>query len=64
MPTIFDFYVPFQVALDYACDFSLLVDMRRAKILVKDFKQMDDVVKALAASNKIVIVSVKNRIGE
>ena len=52
------------MALDYACDFSLLVDMRRAKILVKDFKQMDDVVKALAASDKIMIVSVKNRIGE
>lgn len=50
--------------LDYDCDFSLLLDMRRAKILVRDFKQMDNVVKALAASDKIVIVNVKNRIGE
>ena len=56
------------MVLDYACDFSLMVDLRRAKILVKDFKQMDNVVKALMTlgepGGKIIIVSVKNRIGK
>jgi hypothetical protein len=45
-----------------------VLDLRRAKILVKDFRQMDDVVKALMALGEvggtIVIVSVKNRIGK
>ena len=57
-----------QVALDYGCDFSLVLDLRRAKILVRDFSQMDAVVTALmalgAAEGTIVIVSVKNRIGK
>jgi len=56
------------VALDYASDFSLLVDLRRAKIIVKDFEQMDAVVRALvrlgAAGGRITIVSAKNRICE
>ena len=60
------------MALDYGCDFSLVLDLRRAKVLVKNFQQMDTVVKGLAAlmaeeesvSGSIVIVGVKNRIGE
>ena len=56
------------MALDYGCDFSLVLDLRRAKILVKDFRQMDAVVTALmalgGAGGTIVVVSVKNRIGE
>lgn len=56
------------MALDYGCDFSLVLDLRRAKILVKNFRQMDAVVKALMALGEvggtIVIVSVKNRIGK
>ena len=55
------------MALDYGCDFSLVLDLRRAKILVKNFRQMDAVVKALMALGEvggtIAIVSVKNRIG-
>ena len=56
------------MALDYGCDFSLVLDLRRAKILVMDFRQMDAVVKGLielgAVGGTIVIVSVKNRIGK
>ena len=56
------------MALDYGCDFSLVLDLRRAKILVKDFRQMDAVVKVLMVFGEvggtIAIVSVKNRIGK
>ena len=52
-----------QVALDYFSDFSLVLDLLRAKIIVADFSEMNLVLGILAAHAGIVIVSVKNRTG-
>jgi hypothetical protein len=52
------------VALDYLCDFALVLDLLRGKIFVSDFAQMNVVVRILAAHAGIVIVSVKNRTGQ
>ena len=57
----------YQVALDYLSIFSLVTDLRRAKILVRTLQEMDAVVRAFlalgAVGGSIVIVGVKNRIG-
>ena len=52
------------MALDYLCNFSLVLDLLRGKIFVSDFAQMNVVVRILAAHAGIVIVSVKNRTGQ
>jgi hypothetical protein len=51
------------VALDYFSNFSLVLDLLRAKIIVADFSEMNVVLGILAAYDGIVIVSVKNRTG-
>ena len=56
--------VPGQVALDYAGDFSLVTDLLRAKIFVTSLVAMGAVLRALAAHADIIVIKVKNRVGE
>ena len=56
--------VPGQVALDYAGDFSLVTDLLRAKIFVTSLVTMGAVLRALAAHTDIIVIKVKNRVGE
>ena len=53
-----------QVFLDYAGDFSLVTDLLRGKIFVPSLVAMAAVISALATHPDILIIKIKNRVGE
>ena len=55
---------PLQVFLDYAGDFSLVTDLLRGKIFVPNLVTMAAVIRALATHPDILIIKIKNRVGE
>ena len=52
------------MALDYAGDFSLVTDLLRAKIFVASLTAMAAVIRALVGHPDILIIKIKNRVGE